>query len=99
MGHIQTYASVLLTVELTMRLKQDREKWRAMFHTCIKLFPPAPVYVCIYYINGYKWFTTHGAQISQKQDRHNIYMQLWKQCALTVITTMALWQLMHLGTW
>ena len=27
------------------------------------------------------------------------YMQLWKQCALPVITTMAFWQLMHLGTW
>ena len=28
-----------------------------------------------------------------------MYMQLWKQCALPVITTMALRQLMHLGTW
>ena len=28
-----------------------------------------------------------------------IYMQSWKQCVLLVITTMALWQLMHLGTW
>ena len=28
-----------------------------------------------------------------------IYMQSWKQCALPVINTMALWQLMHLGTW
>ena len=26
-------------------------------------------------------------------------MQLWKQCALTFITTMVLWQLMHLGIW
>ena len=26
-----------------------------------------------------------------------IYMQSWKQCALPVITTVALWQLM--GTW
>ena len=25
------------------------------------------------------------------------YMKSWKQCALPVITTMALWQLMHLG--
>ena len=29
----------------------------------------------------------------------HIYIQLWKQCALPVITTMAFWQLMHLGTW
>ena len=28
-----------------------------------------------------------------------IYMQSWKQCALPVITTMALWYLMHLVTW
>ena len=28
-----------------------------------------------------------------------IYMLSWKQCALPVITTMALWKLMHLGTW
>ena len=28
-----------------------------------------------------------------------IYMQSLKQCALLVITTMTLWQLMHLGTW
>ena len=28
-----------------------------------------------------------------------IYMQSWKQCSLPVITTMALWQLMHLCTW
>ena len=27
------------------------------------------------------------------------YMLSWKQCALSVITTMALWQLMHLDTW
>ena len=40
--------------ELTMRLKQDREKGRAMFHTWIKLFPPTSVYVCIYYLSGHK---------------------------------------------
>ena len=38
MVHIQTYASVLSTDELTTNPKQDREKWRAMFHTYIKLF-------------------------------------------------------------
>ena len=72
MGHIQTYASVLSTEELTTHLKQDREKWRVMFHTCIKLFTPTPLYVCIYYVSGRKWSTTHIAQISQEQDRHNI---------------------------
>ena len=44
MDHIKTCTSVLSTVELTTRLKQDKEKWRAMFHTCIKLFSPTPVY-------------------------------------------------------
>ena len=63
MDYIQTYASVQSTEELTTRLKEDREKWRAMFHTCIKLFTPAPVYVCLYYISGRKWSTTHIAEI------------------------------------
>ena len=40
MDRIQMYASqvqnVLLTVELITRLKQNKEKWRVMFHTCIK---------------------------------------------------------------
>ena len=38
-----------------------------------------------------------SAQTSQKQDECNTYMQLWKQSAVLVITTMALWQLMGLG--
>ena len=83
MGHIQTFASVLSTEELTTYLKQDREKWRAMFHTCIKLFFPAPVYVYIYYISGRKWSTIHIAQISQEQDRYNIYAimkTMWPPC-------------------
>ena len=40
--------------ELTMRLKKDREKGHAMFHTWITLFPPTSVYVCIYYLSGHK---------------------------------------------
>ena len=36
---------------------------------------------------------TQGAQISQKQDERNIYIKSWKQCALLVIATMALWKL------
>ena len=40
------------------------------------------VYIYIYYIYIYIY----------------IYMLSWKQCALPVITTMALWKLMHLGT-
>ena len=42
MGHMQMYTSVLSTEELTTHLKQDTEKWRAMFHTW---FTPTPVYV------------------------------------------------------
>ena len=99
MDHIQTYASVLSTVELTTRLEQDREKWRAMFHTCTKLFPPTPFYECIYYISGHKWSMTHRVLKSHRNKTGRIYMQLWKQWALPVITTMAFWQLMHLGTW
>ena len=48
MGLIQTYASLQSTVELTTRLTRDKEIWRGVFHNCIKLFPPTPVYVCIH---------------------------------------------------
>ena len=78
MGHIQTYASVLSTEKFTRHLKQDRG--RAMFHPCIKLFTPTPVYVCIFYINRRMWSTTHIAQIPQEQDRHNIYAILKTMC-------------------
>ena len=45
MDHI----NFLLTLELTTLLKQDKEKWRVIFHTCVKLFQLTLVYVCIYY--------------------------------------------------
>ena len=41
----------------------------------------------------------HRVLKSHKSKMVIIYMQLQKQCALLAITTMALWQLMHLGTW
>ena len=50
-------------------------------------------------ISSHKWFTTHRVLKSRRSKLGVIYMQSWKQCALPVITTMALWQLMHLGTW
>ena len=40
---------------------------------------------------------TQIAHVSLKQDGRNLNV-IMKQCALLVITTMALWQLMHLGT-
>ena len=43
-------------------------------------------------------YNTQSAQ-SHRSKMGIIYLQSWKQCALLVITTMALWQLMHLGTW
>ena len=59
------------------------------------------MYLCNIYIYIYKWSEvihgTQSAQISQKQDERNIYVIMKKMC-LPVITTMALWQLMHLGT-
>ena len=33
------------------------------------------------------------------QDELDIYMKFWKQCAFLVITTMELWELVHLDTW
>ena len=58
--------------------------------------------ICIYvylYISGHKWSTTHRALKSHRCKMGVIYIQSWKQCALPVMTTMALWQLMPLGTW
>ena len=45
MGHIQMYVSVLSTTELTTCLKQDREKLRGMFHTCINFLLSMYVYI------------------------------------------------------
>ena len=43
---------------------------------------------------------TQSTQITQKQDEHDIFaiMKTRKQCALPVVTIMALWQLMHACT-
>ena len=73
MNHIQAYASVLSTVELNTRLKEDREKLRVIFRT-FKLFPPTPVYVCLYYISGHKWFTTHRVLKSHRSKMGIIYI-------------------------
>ena len=51
------------------------------------------------YISGHKWSTTHRVLKSHRSKMSITYMLSWKQCALPVITTMTLWQLMHLGTW
>ena len=60
------------------------------------------VYMYIY-IHIHKWSyvicDTQSAQIWQKQDGHNIYMQSWKQCGLPIITIITLRQLIPLGTW
>ena len=50
------------------------------------------------YISSHKWSTTHRVLRSHKSKMSVIYMLSWKQCALPIITTMALWQLMHLST-
>ena len=49
--------------------------------------------------SGHKWSKTHRVLKSHRSKMCIIYMQSWKQCALPLITTMALWQLMHWGTW
>ena len=45
MGHIQTYASVLSTVELTTLLKQDGKMTRDVSHICM-----FHTYVCMCFI-------------------------------------------------
>ena len=57
------------------------------------------IYIYYIYISGHKWSTTHRVLKSHRNKISVIYMQSWKQCSLPVITTMALWQLIHLGTW
>ena len=48
------------------------------------------IYVCVSMcLSAHKWPTNKMSVI---------YMESWKQCALPVITTIALWQLMYLGT-
>ena len=49
----------------------------------------------------YKWSRVIHNRVlkSHRSKMSKMYMKLWKQCALLVITTMTLWQLMHLGTW
>ena len=53
------------------------------------------------YIPIYKWSRVIHNRVlrSHRSKMSKMYMKLWKQCALLVITTMTLWQLMHLGTW
>ena len=43
-------------------------------------------------ISDHKWSTKHKVLKSQRSKMSVIYMQSWKQCALPVITTMALWK-------
>ena len=50
-------------------------------------------------ISGHKWPTTYRVLEFNRSKMSVIYLLSWKQCALPFITTMALWQLMHLGTW
>ena len=66
-----------------------------MFHTCIKLFSPTPVYVCIYNIVVVS-DPRHTLLKSRRSKTGIIYMQSWKQFDLPVITSMASPQLMHL---
>ena len=59
------------------------------------------ILLCILYMykNGHKWSITRRVLKSFRSKMIVIYMQSWKQCALLVITIIALCQLTHLGTW
>ena len=50
-------------------------------------------------ISGHKWSATRRVLKYHRSKMSMIYMLSWKQYALPVITTMALWQLMQLGAW
>ena len=66
--------------------------------SCCKRYRYIYIYIYIY-VNGHKWSTIHRGLRSHRSKMCVIYMQSWKQCTLPVIITMALWHLMHLGTW
>ena len=48
-------------------------------------------------ISSCKWSMTQRLLKSHRSKMYVTYMWSWKQCTLPVITTMALWHLMHLG--
>ena len=48
---------------------------------------------------GHKWFMTHIVLTFYRSMMGIMYMYSRKQCVLPAIPIMALWQLMHLGTW
>ena len=64
----------------------------------ISIYLSIYIHVIYIYVSRHKWSKTHRALKSHSSKMSIIYMQSWKQCALPVIITMALWQLMHLGT-
>ena len=57
------------------------------------------IYIYVYMVSGHKWSMTNRVLKSHRSKMSVIYLQSWKQCAIPVITTTALWQLIHLGTW
>ena len=79
-GYIQTYVRLTSIPQIDHAARARQGKWCEMFHTCIKLFPPTPVYACLYYISGQNWSTTHSAQNSQKLARRNINAIIRTMC-------------------
>ena len=82
-----------------------RFTWNSFLHELViyKIYwsyyrtsPPPLTYI---YISGHKRSTISRVLKSHRSNMGAVHMQSWKQCALPLITTMALWQLMHLGTW
>ena len=55
------------------------------------------IYINIIYIYIYIYIYKHKVHKSHRNKMGVIYMQFWKQCALPVITTMTLCQLIHLA--
>ena len=56
------------------------------------------IYICVYIcINDHKWSTANRVLKSHKSKMSVICMKSSKQCVLPVITTMPLWELVHLG--
>ena len=69
-------------------------------YACIYIYMCVCVCICMYvYVYIVISDPRHIVLKSHKSKMSTVYMQSWKQFALLVITTIALWQFMHLGTW
>ena len=90
-----------LAINLQIILNKPRERHRRIVRKQLEMKKKLLHLINKYLekdISSHKWSTTHRV-LKSHRSKMSIYILSWKQCTLPVMTTMALWQLMHLGTW